>query len=177
MRNVSTHLQSAPAPRRRVQFKLGEEFFHIYSGRPARIQPNKPSGYCTHCKEDRQLHRVNETCGVCGNYVSMKPNVPGLDGAYCLRRYPRIVAHMISESLGYFTPSSAAQALSDAITCQRSFSEMMAHCYKGDARKMVIATIQRRHYHTGYMAHYPEALTITAMALANLGEPAFASWF
>ena len=174
MRNVTVTIEP---PKRRVQFTVGDTPFKMYAGRPEHIQPLKPSAQCKHCNEDRQVHRVNNKCMICGHYVTMKPNAPGIDGTYCLRRYPRIVAHMICASLGYFCPSSAAQALADAIKGETSYSEMMMHCHKGNAGEFLKGAISHRHGHTGFMAHYPKALSIVAAALANLGEPAFASWF
>ncbi len=40
-----------------------------------------------------------------------------------MQRYPRLVGHMICESLGYFTPESAANALASYIKgCRASVS-------------------------------------------------------
>lgn len=39
-----------------------------------------------------------------------------MDAYKIMKKYPRIVAHLITESLGYFTPKSAANAIIRAKT-------------------------------------------------------------
>ena len=107
-----------------------------------------------------------------------------------LRRYPRLVAHMISESLGYFTPESAANAL-EAYRQGESFScEWYTHMggmYKGEwpsdktllevGRRVVERSFKNRHHHRGYMARYPQAQALVDHVLQGGKGPVFASWF
>jgi len=94
-----------------------------------------------------------------------------------LRRYPRICAHIIAESLGYATPCTAANILRDAHRRQENWCEWIASCYRCDPRPAVQGAIKNRHRHQGYMASYHLALKIVQREI-NTGEsPMFASWF
>lgn len=104
-----------------------------------------------------------------------------------MSKYPRITAHLIAESLGYFTPTSAANAIIRAKNKEAYFCEWYSHCamLHGDSSKENVAkvtqdqlknAIRNRHYHTGYMASYKQARRIVDQALVN-NEPIFASWF
>jgi len=94
-----------------------------------------------------------------------------------LRRYPRVVAHVIAESLGYATPSLAARIVADAHQGRPNYCEWIACCYGGDPRGAVRDAIARRHRHHGYMASYPQALELVRHTIETGGEPLFASWF
>jgi hypothetical protein len=93
------------------------------------------------------------------------------------RRWPRVTAHLIAESLGYATPDKAAFIIKDALLGEPNYSEWVLACYQGDASKPLRAAIRNRHYHTGFMADYRQALAI--VRAVNQGEPGpiFASWF
>lgn len=96
--------------------------------------------------------------------LAERPNVISRDHA--LRRWPRIVAHLISESLGYFTPQSAANALaawhaglpnacewySHLCSCRGKgyFDEQELRKVGDDVLK---AAIRNRHSHDGYMSN------------------------
>jgi hypothetical protein len=45
-----------------------------------------------------------------------------------LRRWPRVVAHLICESLGYFTPEAAAMAVARHLNGQPHHCEYYSHC-------------------------------------------------
>jgi len=106
-------------------------------------------------------------------------------------RWPRLVAHMIAESLGYFTPNSAANAL--LCYCLRKPFWCEWYHWRAERRKggewptddevlaegvlVLQAAIQQRHHHKGYMAHYPTALALVRRSVAKEGDPLFASWF
>jgi hypothetical protein len=95
-----------------------------------------------------------------------------------MERYPRITAHIISESLGYAPPTRAAQIGVDAVWGRDNGCEWIYSCYDRDARKALIQAIERRHYHTGYMAWYKElALPLVIRAIETKREPELASWF
>ena len=94
-----------------------------------------------------------------------------------LHRYPRICAHIIAESLGYVTPSTAARILLDAHRGDENWCEWIFSCYDRDPRRAVRDSIRNRHYHDGYMASYRQALAIVRRRLETGEEPIFASWF
>jgi len=93
-----------------------------------------------------------------------------------LQRYPRLVAHVIAESLGYATPRTAAAIIQDAVAERPNCSEWIAHGFRGNARAAVNRAITSRHYHHGPMGSYFAARAVVARA--QTGEhPVFASWF
>ena len=94
-----------------------------------------------------------------------------------LRRYPRICAHIICESLGYATPSVAASILLAVIEGKEHWCEWIAACYGCDPRPAVANAIRTRHYHKGYMADYGHALALVMRAIKEGREPELASWF
>lgn len=110
-----------------------------------------------------------------------------------LYRYPRLTAHLICESLGYFTPLSASRAIEavmtgDAFYCEW-YSSMMPRRDGGYSRiqykiKMLEITeeavrqaFRRRHTHQGFMADYQHGLALV-QHVQKRGEPAhmLASW-
>jgi len=101
-----------------------------------------------------------------------------------LRRYPRLVAHLVAESLGYFTPRDAAAVIL-AYKYRRPFScEWFLHFQKyspgatlEDIGEAVIEeSIRRRHSHKGFMNNYRIAKSIVDESI-NGREPVLASWF
>ena len=94
-----------------------------------------------------------------------------------LRHYPRIVAHIICESLGYATPTRAARILMDAHQREQNWCEWIYSCYSCDPRPAVRNAIRSRHYHKGYMADYRQARAIVERAIRSGDEPLLASWF
>jgi hypothetical protein len=94
-----------------------------------------------------------------------------------MRRYPRIVAHIIAESLGYATPSRAASILDDAKHHRENWCEWIYACYKCDPLPAVQAAIRNRRHHKGFMAEYGAARALVSHAIATGNEPIFASWF
>ena len=101
-----------------------------------------------------------------------------------LKKYPRLTAHLICESLGYFTPQSAANAIQAHIQ-ERGFAcEWYIHL-SGEGRTLKEAganTLARafhnRHNHQGYMAHYPRARAMVEMEASQPGASGitFSSW-
>jgi hypothetical protein len=95
-----------------------------------------------------------------------------------MERYPRITAHIISESLGYATPSTAARIGLDGMYGRENLCEWIYSCYGMDAGKALRDAIRNRHHHTGYMSWYREmALPLVMHAIEHEKEPIFASWF
>jgi hypothetical protein len=99
------------------------------------------------------------------------------DSVDVMRRYPRISAHIIAESLGYATPTRAALILRDAKHRQQNWCEWIYSCYQCDALRAVQDAIRNRHSHRGYMAEYAQARALVERALRSGDEPVFASWF
>jgi len=108
-----------------------------------------------------------------------------------MARWPRIVAHMICKSLGYFTPKAAANALL-CYTCGKPFwCEWYHHIaqmrdksrYPTDedliqvGKEGLEAAIKWRHTHKGFMADYLTALALVRRSVAKEGDPLLASWF
>lgn len=94
-----------------------------------------------------------------------------------MRRYPRITAHVIAESLGYATPTRAAAILRDAKYRQENWCEWIYACYDKDPLRAVRNAIRNRHTHHGYMAEYKLAKALVDRAIESGEEPIFASWF
>jgi len=94
-----------------------------------------------------------------------------------MKKYPSITAHIISESLGYATPSCAATILKDARDGKPNYCEWICCCYGGDPMKALQNAIRNRHHHEGFMAEYKLALALVKRAIEKNEEPEFASWF
>ncbi len=94
-----------------------------------------------------------------------------------MKRYPRLVAHIIAESLGYATPTTAARILSDAKHRRENWCEWIYSCYGRDPLPAVQSSIRNRHHHSGYMAEYKLAKVLVDRAIQAGDEPLFASWF
>ncbi len=94
-----------------------------------------------------------------------------------MRRWPRLTAHIIAESLGYATPSCATCIIRDAKEGRENWCEWVATCFQGNAREVVRHAITNRHTHKGYMTSYAQALEIVRETIKGGTEPLFASWF
>lgn len=71
-----------------------------------------------------------------------------------MRRYPRITAHIICESLCYAPPTRATAILKDAEEGRENWCEWVYSCYNRDPKIPVRNAIRGRHTHKGYMAEY-----------------------
>lgn len=101
-----------------------------------------------------------------------------------LRRWPRLIAHPIAESLGYFTPEGAANTVLLFKRGQENWCEWFLHMASVGRKPMLqvaMETIQRaireRRYHHGYMSSYELALKIVRRRIATGRGPVFATWF
>jgi hypothetical protein len=95
-----------------------------------------------------------------------------------MRRYSRITAHIISESLGYAPPTGAAQIGLDGMYGRENWCEWVYSCYGKDARRVLQKAIQSRHHHEGFISWYKDgALKLVRYAIEKKEEPVLASWF
>jgi len=94
-----------------------------------------------------------------------------------MKKYPRITAHIIAESLGYATPSCAARILKDAREDRENYCEWIYSCYDRNPLRAVQAAIKNRHYHEGFMAEYKLAKKLVDRAIETGEEPLLGSWF
>lgn len=94
-----------------------------------------------------------------------------------MRRWPSLTAHVICESLGYATPSTAAQIVLDASVGRENWCEWIYSCFDRKPMEAVRNAIQNRHNHNGYMAEYRTARALVNKALGTGEEPLLASWF
>ena len=94
-----------------------------------------------------------------------------------LRRYPRICAHIICESLGYATPMVAGSILLAAIKHEKHYCEWVMACFGCDPVLPVKDAIRRRHSHRGYMSEFGAAYALVRNAIQTGKEPIFGSWF
>lgn len=114
-----------------------------------------------------------------------------------LNRWPRLIAHIICESLGYFTPKAAANAViaykegnpfycewytDIAVKVLRNKTipysdEKFREVLKEVNKDVIRGSFQRRHYHKGYMADYKYAKHLVDEVRQGKPGPVFASWF
>jgi hypothetical protein len=107
---------------------------------------------------------------------------------FILNRWPRIVSHLICESLGYFTPKSAVNAIIAYKTNTPFYCEWYCHMAgfrKGELQDTLLEinkdvikdAISRRKNHRGYMADYNYARQLVEKVRKGHPGPVFASWF
>ena len=102
-----------------------------------------------------------------------KPNDP----QEVLRRYPRLTAHLVCESLGYLTPLAAANAILSHIQAQEFACEWYldmarhGHSLTRVNENIISMAFRHRHFHTGFMADHRSALAMVEKEL-NGGQPA-----
>ena len=108
-----------------------------------------------------------------------------------LKRYPRLVAHLICASLGYHTPLSAAGAVLAHINKEPYWCEWYSHMAGFNKtgsyeERMVLvgknalsAAFVGRHSHKGFMTEYKQAIMLVKAELERSGctSNMFASWF
>lgn len=101
-----------------------------------------------------------------------------------LRRWPNLIAHLICQSLGYFTPCSAANAVLSFLRREAYWCEWYCHMAGAYSDEKILAVgertlraaIQDRKTHHGYMADFNAGLHAVRNELAGHG-PLLASWF
>lgn len=101
-----------------------------------------------------------------------------------LNRYPRLAAHLICASLGYFTPERAACAIAAHKRGEPFWCEWYvdwAEKGKISVQEVGVRAIRKavhyRHHHTGAMASYDHARALVDHVRQGGEGPLFASWF
>lgn len=107
--------------------------------------------------------------------LSKRPNLNTVGAV--LRRYPRVCAHIICESLGYATPTRTASILKAVIDRQKHFCEWIAACYGCDPVPAVRNAIVTRRFQKGDMADQETTLSQVRSVVKAGQEPDFVSWF
>lgn len=111
-----------------------------------------------------------------------------------MRRYPLLTAHLVCESLGYFTPLAAASAILAHIQGHGNACEWYLHMAAGRrpatafdpgtpprpltevGRQTLARAFASRHHHKGYMASYQKARLLVEQELAGASPTLFQSW-
>jgi hypothetical protein len=91
-------------------------------------------------------------------------------------RYPRLTAHIVADSFGFCTPSTAATILRDLKLGRDNASEWVRAVYRFDPRPAVRAAIRTRHHHHNEFCDYSGARKLVEQAIETGDEPVFASW-
>ena len=108
-----------------------------------------------------------------------------------LKKYPRLSANLIAESLGYFTPLGAAKAIllyqdNRAYYNEWYSHQLMLHMTEDTDEKELLLKINRdtikrafynRLHHRGYMSDYKLAKDLVNKAVETDSHPVLASWF
>lgn len=115
--------------------------------------------------------------------------------AEVLQRFPCLVAHLIAESLGYFTPEAAANAIAyytrgEPFFCEwyydwaskrfasgRTKSGTLDDTVREVGQLAICNAFSRRRHHRGPMAEFKRALALVLHVRQGGEGPAFASWF
>jgi hypothetical protein len=143
-------------------------------------EESKPSG-AFHCPACGRVFSINDSD--CHEILKSpckehrRRSIESFSPEYVMARWPALVAHMIAESLGYYTPSAAAHTLLHHLKGEQDWCEYVYTCHDRNPTKQIKKTIASRRYHTGYMASYKQALALVIAAVAVGREPTFASWF
>lgn len=167
------------------------------------VQPEQPDGkhrwvwecsVChdrTACQNAPGFYADGHTArGLCNHkYTEFWGQAPGvwmpimrhIERDEALRRWPRVVAHVICESLGCLSPIGAAGVVSGAYTgyWPEGGSEYMDHCHYGDCARALGNAVYGRRYHSGFMAEYRQARLLVAAEIKGNTDPVvlFGSWF
>ena len=103
-----------------------------------------------------------------------------------LKRYPRLSAHIICQSLGYFTPKGASNVIYAYKNDVPYSCEYISHISGGfDREEMKKATkfvirdaIKKRHLHKGFMEDYNTAKALVGEVIqSGQKNGVLASWF
>ena len=100
-----------------------------------------------------------------------------------IERYPRLTAHLICESLGYFTPRAAANAILQHMRGEPFYCEWYISAAGWSSQAVTefgARTLERafrsRKHHRGYMASYPMARALVENERSGGAPPMFSSW-
>ena len=137
----------------------------------------------------REVKRMESQPSAISEFQMEKPKELTQTVAMC--KWPRLTAHMICQSLGYFSPKAAANAILFYKQGRPFWCEWychMAQFRQGEDRNKILKeigkeTIQRsyeyRHNHKGYMSEYRLAIALVKECIKSDFQPhmGFASWF
>ena len=116
-----------------------------------------------------------------GRRILVEQPVQPISGHEVLQRWPRIVANLICDSLGYFSPMGAANAIADHVNERECWCELYISFLRSDKAMLAIGeerlrnAIRSRHRHRGFMADYRAARLAVAHE-RNGNGPIFMSW-
>lgn len=144
-----------------------------------------------HLWEEKGDEHVCAACGMCFTTFGDDDALERARDSHCtprkarnvmraediLARWPALTAHLICESLGYATPTTAAHIIESYLRGKQNWCEWIAACYGCDPVPPIRSCIRTRHHHKGYMAEFKQALGLVMTKLATDHEPTFASWF
>ena len=113
--------------------------------------------------------------------------------AEVLQHLPCLVAHLIAQSLGYFTPEAAANAIAsysrgEAFFCEWYFDWAHKRCsgtrcaeLRDTVREVgqlaLQRAVQQRRHHRGPMNEFQQALALVQHVRQGGHGPLYASWF
>ena len=93
-----------------------------------------------------------------------------------MMRYPRLTAHVIADSFGYFTPTNAAMLLMDVKRGNENRSEWVRVVYGCNSQRALRAAVKIRHHYNGQSSEYKLARFLVYRALTTAEEPMFRGW-
>ena len=120
--------------------------------------------------------------------TSAQPRPRPTSSQEVLERYPLLTAHLICESLGYFSPTAAANAILHHTRDQPFYCEWYIDAAGFNSQQVLeygkrklADAFHRRKHHRGYMANITQAKTIVLSELmprqAHQAQlPPFQSW-
>jgi hypothetical protein len=94
-----------------------------------------------------------------------------------MRRYPRIVAHIICASISYANPTLAAQILKHAKKGLEHECAWISSSYNNNAVLAVKDAIRMRDCHIGYQTDFRTAYAVVRRAIDTGVEPLVEQWF
>src|SRR6266446_3607764 len=94
-----------------------------------------------------------------------------------MRRYPRLIVHLICESHGNILPSAAAQILMDTRARRASVAPLVTASLQREPMLAVGDAIRHRHQHQRDMLNYETVQYVVSRAIQTGEEPFFFIWF
>ena len=99
-----------------------------------------------------------------------------------LQRYPILTAHLVCESLGYLTPTAAANAIRCHQARQPFACEWYLHQAQSGRTLLQVGAdnlqnaFRNRRHHRGPMAHYPLAIQLVREEISHARTTLLQSW-
>jgi hypothetical protein len=138
--------------------------------RAERLQNPRIERRFRHPFQDRSLSRWLAK-QLSAKFGAAEGNLISRIGRACLtrgqwfQRYPRVTAHVMSQSQAFCTPHTAGRIVADAAARRQSNNEWAQICFRGDASAAVSAAVANRHYHLDLMSDYSRAKAIVRDAV------------